>query len=57
MVKSLPKSQEVKVTVIQEAKDLTKIPLDERVVSLMTPEITMKKHMEENQKKRRKVQP
>ena len=43
------------MTVIQEAKDLTKIPLDERVVSLMTPEITMKKHMEENQKKRRKV--
>ena len=35
---------------IQEAKDLTKLPLDELVGSLMTHEITMKERMEEEER-------
>ena len=38
------------MTVIQEAKDLKKLPLDELVGSLMTHEITMKERMEEEER-------
>ena len=43
-----------KVTVIEEAKDITKIGLDELLVSLMTHEITIKNNEEfgESKKKR-----
>ena len=55
ILRSLPKSCEAKVTAIQEAKDLTKLPLDELVGSLMTHEITMKGHMEEESKKKKSI--
>ena len=35
---------EAKVTAIQEAKDLSKLPLEELIGSLMTHEITMQDH-------------
>ena len=38
------------MTVIQEAKDLKKLPLDELVGSPMTHEITMKERMEEEER-------
>ena len=50
ILRSLPKSWETKVTAIKEAKDLTKLPLDELVGSPMTHEITMKERMEEEER-------
>ena len=55
ILKSLPKSWEAKLTAIQEAKDLTKLPLDELVGSLMTHEITMNGHMEEESKRKKSI--
>ncbi|KAK2971337.1 hypothetical protein RJ640_026054 [Escallonia rubra] len=46
-LRSLPKRWEAKVTAIQEAKDLNVLKLEELVGSLMTHEITMKIHDEE----------
>ncbi|KAL5543486.1 hypothetical protein UlMin_007270 [Ulmus minor] len=43
----LPKQWEAKVTAIQEAKDLSKLPLDELISSLMTHEITMNQNLED----------
>ena len=43
------------MTAIQEAKDLTKLPLDEPVGSLITHEITMKGHMGEESKKKKGI--
>ena len=40
--KSLPKQLEAKVMTIQQAKDLTKLPFEELIESLMTYEINMK---------------
>jgi len=41
VLRSLPKTWEAKVTVIREAKDLTKLPFKEIISSLITHEITM----------------
>jgi hypothetical protein len=49
----LPKIWEAKVTVIQEAEDLTKLSLDELIGSLMTYEITMKRQ-EQGEKPKKK---
>ena len=52
ILRSLPKKWETKVTTIQEAKDLTKLSLEELVGSLMTYEINLNNHqrVEENKK-------
>ncbi|WJZ89580.1 hypothetical protein VitviT2T_008789 [Vitis vinifera] len=44
ILRSLPKKWETKVTVIQEAKDLTKLSLEELIGSLMTYEIELYNH-------------
>jgi len=52
ILRFLPKSWEAKVMTIHEAKDLTKISLEELIGSLMTHEITMEKQeLEEKPKK------
>ncbi|KAL5562884.1 hypothetical protein UlMin_032631 [Ulmus minor] len=50
LLRSLPKKWEAKVTAIQEAKDLSKLPLDELIGSLMTHEITMNQNLEDGVK-------
>ncbi|KAL5569945.1 hypothetical protein UlMin_026520 [Ulmus minor] len=50
LLRSLPKQWEAKVTAIQEAKDLSKLPLDELIGSLMTHEITMNQNLEDGVK-------
>ena len=52
ILRSLPKKWEAKVMAIQEAKDLTKLPLEELIGSLMTHEINLNNHqrVEENKK-------
>ena len=52
ILRSLPKKWETKVTPIQEAKDLTKLSLEELIGSLMTYEINLNNHqrVEENKK-------
>ncbi|KAL5581747.1 hypothetical protein UlMin_014189 [Ulmus minor] len=50
LLRSLPKQWEAKVTAIQEAKDLSKLPLDELISSLMTHEITMNQNLEDEVK-------
>ena len=52
ILRSLPKKWEAKVMAIQEAKDLTKLPLEELIGSLMTHEIHLNNHqrVEENKK-------
>ncbi|XP_022143648.1 uncharacterized protein LOC111013509 [Momordica charantia] len=55
ILRSLPKSWEPKVTAIQEAKDLSKLPLEELIGSLMTHEIVMKGNMEEDVKKKKSL--
>ena len=49
---STTKKWEIKVTAIQEAKDLTKLPLEELIGSLMTHEINLNNHqrVKENKK-------
>ena len=53
--RSLPRTWEAKVTVIQEAKDLNILPLEELLGSLMTHELSMKQHQEEDVKKKRTI--
>ena len=50
ILKSLPKKQETKMTAIQKAKDLTKLPLEKLIGSLVTHEINLNNHqrVEEN---------
>ena len=52
ILRSLPKKLEANVTAIQEAKDLTKLPLEELIGSFMTQEINLNNHqrVEENKK-------
>ncbi|KAL5560474.1 hypothetical protein UlMin_036685 [Ulmus minor] len=50
ILRSLPKQWEAKVTAIQEAKNLSNLPLDELVGSLMTHEITMKQNIDDSVK-------
>ena len=44
ILRSLPKKWEIEVTTIQEAKDLTKLSLEELIGSLMTYEINLNNH-------------
>ncbi|GAV83699.1 LOW QUALITY PROTEIN: DUF4219 domain-containing protein/UBN2 domain-containing protein, partial [Cephalotus follicularis] len=44
ILRCLPKSWTPKVTVIEEAKDLSTLPLEQLLGSLMTHETTMKNH-------------
>ena len=46
ILRSLPKKWEAKVTTIQEAKNLTKLLLEELIESLMTHEIIIKSHQD-----------
>ncbi|KAK2979090.1 hypothetical protein RJ640_022572 [Escallonia rubra] len=54
VLRSLPKRWEAKLTAIQEAKDLNVLKLKELVGSLMTHEITMKIHDEEETTSKKK---
>ncbi|KAK2967005.1 hypothetical protein RJ640_003361 [Escallonia rubra] len=54
VLRSLPKRWEAKLTAIQEAKDLNVLKLEELVGSLMTHEITMKIHDEEETTSKKK---
>ena len=56
ILRCLPRSWSPKVTAIEEAKDLTKMGLDELLGSLMTHEITMKSNEEiDESKKKREI--
>ena len=54
ILRSLPSKWDAKVTTIQKAKDLVKLPLEEHIGSLMTYEITLEKKQQEGQDKRKK---
>lgn len=54
-LRSLPKTWEVKMMAIQKAKDLTKLPLEELIGSLMIHEIIMKEHLEDESKKKKSI--
>ena len=54
ILRSLPSKWDAKVTTIQKAKDLVKLPLEELIGSLMTYEITLEKKQQEGQDKRKK---
>ncbi|XP_073103323.1 uncharacterized protein [Elaeis guineensis] len=55
ILRSLPRTWEAKVTAIQEAKDLNTLPLEELLGSLMTHELSMKQHQEDEVKKKRTI--
>ncbi|KAK2967897.1 hypothetical protein RJ640_001566 [Escallonia rubra] len=55
VLRSLPKRWEAKLTAIQEAKDLNVLKVEELVGSLMTHEITMKIHDEEETTPKKKI--
>ena len=54
ILRSLPSKWDAKVTVIQKAKDLTKLHLDELIGSLMTYEINLAKKQQEREDKKKK---
>ena len=54
ILRSLPSKWYTKVTVIQEAKDLTKLPMEELIGSLMTYEINLTKKLQESEDKKKK---
>ena len=55
ILRSLPKKWEIKLTVIQEAKDLTKLPLEKLIGSLMAYEITMKSRQKVEDMKKKSI--
>ncbi|XP_038974886.1 uncharacterized protein LOC120106086 [Phoenix dactylifera] len=55
ILRSLPRTWEAKVTAIQEAKDLSILPLEELLGSLMTHELTMNQHLEDESQKRKGI--
>jgi hypothetical protein len=55
ILRCLPKSWEPKVTAIQEAKDLTKLSLDELMGSLMTHEMNQVKEDEDEGRRKRGI--
>ena len=55
ILRCLPKNWETKVTAIIEAKDLSTLGLDELMGSLMTHEITMKRHEDVENKKKSEI--
>ncbi|WKA00278.1 hypothetical protein VitviT2T_018651 [Vitis vinifera] len=54
ILRSLPSKWHTKVTTIQEAKDLTKLPMEELIGSLMTHEINLAKKLQEGEDKKKK---
>ncbi|WJZ84224.1 hypothetical protein VitviT2T_003839 [Vitis vinifera] len=54
ILRSLLSKWDAKVIAIQEAKDLTKLPLEEFIRSLMTYEITLGKKQQEKEDKNKK---
>ena len=55
MLRSLPKIWEAKVTTIQETKDLTKLPLEELIGSLVTHLIITREHLKDESKKKKSI--
>ena len=55
ILRSLLSKWDAKVIAIQEAKDLTKLPLEEFIRSLMTYEITLGKKQQENEDKNKNI--
>ncbi|RVW56475.1 hypothetical protein CK203_072489 [Vitis vinifera] len=53
-IEVLPSKWHTKVTAIQEAKDLTKLPMEELIGSLMTYEINLTKKLQEGEDKKKK---
>ncbi|RVW95009.1 hypothetical protein CK203_040013 [Vitis vinifera] len=53
ILRSLPSKWHTKVTAIQEAKDLTKLPMEELIGSLMTYEINLTKKLQEGEDKKK----
>ena len=54
ILRSLPSKWHTKVTAIQEAKDLTKLPLENLIGSMMTYEINLAKKQQEWEDKKQK---
>ena len=54
ILRSLPSKWHTKVTAIQEAKNLTKLPMEELIGSLMTYEINLAKKQQEGENKKKK---
>ena len=54
ILRSLLSKWHTKVTAIQEAKDLTKLPMEELIGSLMTYEINLAKKLQEGEDKKKK---
>ena len=54
ILRSLPSKWHTKVTTIQEAKDLTKLPLENFIGSMMTYEINLAKKQQEGEDKKNK---
>ena len=54
ILKSLPLKWHTKVTTIEEAKDLTKLPMEELIGSLMAYEINLTKKLQEGEGKKKK---
>ena len=54
ILRYLPSKWHTKVTAIQEAKDLTKLPMEELLGSLMTYEISLTKQLQESEDKKKK---
>ena len=54
ILRSLSSKWHTKVTAIQEAKDLTKLPMEELIWSLMTYEINLAKKLQEGEDKKKK---
>ena len=54
ILRSFPSKWHTKFTAIQEAKDLTKLPMEEFIGSLMTYEINLTKKLQEGEDKKKK---
>ncbi|WJZ91003.1 hypothetical protein VitviT2T_010115 [Vitis vinifera] len=54
ILRSLPSKWHTKFTAIQEAKDLTKLPMEELIGSSMTYEINLTKKLQEGEDKKKK---
>ena len=55
ILRSLRSKWHTKVTAIQEAKDLTKLPMEELIGSLMTYEINLAKKLQEVEDKKKSI--
>ena len=54
-LRSLPRSWESKITIIQEAKDLNNLPLDELLGSLVTYELSQNQSAEEKDSRKKRT--